>query len=116
MSGLRLVRPDDRPGEVPPGHREVLARDLVPATTGARLQFCEMEAGGGAAAHVHDEENQVFFVIAGGLEVNDPQRGPVEVNAGQAVFIPAGVAHATENKGKTTATYLVITYAKASPK
>lgn len=116
LSDLRVVRPSAAEGAVPSGHWDVVARDLVAAHTGARLQYCEMRKGGGAEPHVHKDENQIFFVIEGALVLDDADGRSVGVSVGEGVFIPAGALHGTLNGAEDTTTYLVITYSRgASP-
>jgi quercetin dioxygenase-like cupin family protein len=60
--------------------------------------------------HKHPGE-EVAYVLEGTLEYQLEGRQPVTLNAGQALFIPAGVAHVAKNvgngKASELATYIV---------
>ncbi|WP_262270524.1 cupin domain-containing protein [Microvirga yunnanensis] len=63
-----------------------------------------------AAAHTHPGE-EVAYILEGTLEYNLEGRPPVTLNAGEALFIPAGTSHWVRNvgpgKASELATYLV---------
>ena len=107
---LERIGPEQRDWFEPQGHWQVRSHWIV-RTGAVRVQFCEMGAGGGAQAHVHDDEHQVFYVIEGALNVEDGDGGGVVVHAGEAVRIPAGVPHATRTAGEGSSRYLVVTSA-----
>jgi mannose-6-phosphate isomerase-like protein (cupin superfamily) len=106
---LRLIDPAGLQPAVPPGHWGMSARTLAEHGGRLRVQLCEMEAAGGADAHVHADLDQVFLVLTGGLEVTDGEGAAVSVAAGQAVHVPAGTPHATVPAGGPT-TYFVLTF------
>ncbi|WP_276120120.1 cupin domain-containing protein [Pararhizobium qamdonense] len=58
-----------------------------------------------AARHSHPGE-EIAFVIEGTLEYKLDGRPAVTLHAGQALFIPTGVAHSAENVGKDKASEL----------
>ncbi|PLT96926.1 cupin domain-containing protein [Sinorhizobium medicae] len=71
-----------------------------------------LEGDGGAVSikHSHPGE-EVAYVLEGSLEYQLEGRAPVTLNAGEALFIPAGVAHVARNvgsgKASELATYIV---------
>ena len=106
---LELIGPQERDWFEPAGHWQVQSHWVVQDAEAARVQFCEMGAGGGADSHVHDDEDQVFYIIEGALDVEDGSGAHVVVRAGEAVRIPAGVPHATTSAGDGATRYLVVT-------
>jgi quercetin dioxygenase-like cupin family protein len=70
----------------------------------------EFAPGVAAPNHSHPGE-EIAYVIEGSLEYALEGRPPVTLNAGDSVFIPAGIPHAVRNLGSGNAvelaTYIV---------
>ena len=43
--------------------------------------------------HVHDDEDETFYVLEGELELHVAERAPITLAAGQAACAPRGLAH-----------------------
>lgn len=56
-----------------------------------------MPAGYGVPPHVHDKDDEAFFVIEGALTL-DIDEGPRVAEAGSFVHLPAGVRHGFRNE------------------
>lgn len=110
---LELVTTESLDWFEPDGHTGVRSHWIVTHADAARVQLCEMAAGGSADSHVHEEEEQVFHVLDGALEVSDDAGTDVTVGQGESVRIPAGVPHATRNTGAAACRYVVVTSAGA---
>jgi mannose-6-phosphate isomerase-like protein (cupin superfamily) len=110
MPSAVLIDPTRLEAYVPADHWKVWSRDLMQNTDRMKLQLCEMEPGGGADPHVHGDQDQIFFVVSGTLTVTDGDGNTVRLTGDQALFIAAGVSHATVNDGDQIARYLVITF------
>jgi mannose-6-phosphate isomerase-like protein (cupin superfamily) len=108
---LEIVRPDEDDWFEPDGHWGVRSHWVVAKEAGARVQVCEMVAGGGAESDVHDDAEQTFYVVEGRLEVDDGAGTCVQVGAGEALRVPAGVPHVTTKPGEEKTRYLVVTAA-----
>ena len=69
------------------------------------MRIFTMEPGGWIPKHVHDsiEHEQLMLHGEMSLTLNDQER---TVRAGDAVFIPAGVAHAYRNTGEETVRFM----------
>ena len=109
---MELVRIDDLEPSVPDGHWGVVSR-FVEQGQRLTVQFCHMAPDGGADPHVHNEQDQMFFVLRGALEVRGAADGVVVVRAGEALRIPAGACHATVSAHEGSTDYLVLTYPAA---
>ncbi|MDK1489809.1 cupin domain-containing protein [Sinorhizobium sp. 7-81] len=107
-SGLML---DGAAAQQPGIHRtDLIKNDLgVPGreTLQVRVDF---EPGAVSIKHSHPGE-EVAYVLEGSLEYQLEGRAPVTLKAGEALFIPAGVAHVAKNvgngKASELATYIV---------
>jgi len=70
----------------------------------------DLEPGAVSIKHSHPGE-EVAYVLEGSLEYQLEDRAPVTLHAGEALFIPAGVAHVAKNvgsgKASELATYIV---------
>ncbi len=75
-----------------PGHEAVQVR-------------VDIEPGTASIKHSHPGE-EIAYVLEGSLEYLLEGRDPVTLQAGQALFIPAGVAHVAKNVGTTKASEL----------
>jgi quercetin dioxygenase-like cupin family protein len=107
---LRLIRKDQSSAETPPGHWDMQAHRLVDQET-IRLQYCEMEGGGGAEAHVHDDVDQILLVVDGSLNVRASEgEDGITAGEGDAVYIPAGAPHATKPVNDQRVTYVAVTF------
>ena len=72
-----------------------------------RIDFAEGKAFG---MHAHPGE-EIIYVIEGSFEYEVQGKPPVTLNAGDVLFVPAGVYHAARNVGRGNAaelaTYIV---------
>jgi quercetin dioxygenase-like cupin family protein len=108
-SGLRLI-PKGEPGaETPAGHWNMQAH-LVDDRDALRVQYCEMEGGGGAEPHVHDHADQLLLVVEGSLSVGAGEGPRLTAGEGDAVYVPAGAAHATDPADERPVRYVVLTF------
>ncbi|MGF6177616.1 cupin domain-containing protein [Ensifer sp. 4252] len=81
----------------------ILGRETVQARV-------DIEPGAISIKHSHPGE-EVAYVLEGSLEYQLEGKAPVTLHAGEALFIPAGVAHVAKNvgsgKASELATYIV---------
>lgn len=103
-------------GIVPPGEgRTVAGRRSTPTVkvgphSGSRLiglLESEVPPGGGFPGHVHDEYEEVFYVLSGDIEylLGD---GWITAQPGSTVFVPPGRVHAFRNTTDRPARHLAI--------
>ncbi|MCA1404003.1 cupin domain-containing protein [Ensifer sp. IC3342] len=65
----------------------------------------DFEPGAVSIKHSHPGE-EVAYVLEGSLEYQLEGRAPVTLHAGEALFIPDGVAHVAKNVGSSKASEL----------
>ena len=62
----------------------------------ARVNACVFRLGvvrGDYPWHRHDDEDELFFVLGGALELDLEGRGPIALGTGQGTVVPRGVRH-----------------------
>lgn len=62
----------------------------------ARVNDCVFRLGvfrGEYPWHQHEEEDELFFVLQGGFELDVEGRAPVPLAVGQGVVVPSGARH-----------------------
>lgn len=90
---------DDAFGFTPPGHTGVVDYELVgPKVSGAKqvsVWIGNLVAGGTAEPHSHEEEEQVYYVLEGSLNiVIGDQEFETEAGDGSIYFVPPKTSHA----------------------
>ncbi|AFL54575.1 quercetin dioxygenase-like cupin family protein [Sinorhizobium fredii] len=89
---------------------DLLQNDLgTPGREAVQVRV-DFEPGAVSIRHSHPGE-EVAYVLEGSLEYQLEGRAPAVLHAGEALFIPAGVAHVAKNvgsgKASELATYIV---------
>jgi mannose-6-phosphate isomerase-like protein (cupin superfamily) len=107
-TGLRLIRKGTL-AETPAGHWDMRAHLLVDQEA-VRVQYCEMEGGGGAEPHVHEHADQILIIVDGSLSVgaSEVDQG-ITAGEGDAVYVPSGAPHATRPVEASPVRYVVVT-------
>lgn len=93
-------------------HRtDLLKNDLSAPGREAVQVRVDFDPGAVSINHTHPGE-EVAYVLEGVLEYQLAGRAPVTLKAGEALFIPSGVAHVAKNvgpgKASELATYIVV--------
>jgi quercetin dioxygenase-like cupin family protein len=109
-SVFNINKLDELPAFSPPHHTKTTDRKLVDETTGARnlaLWHGEIEPGGVADLHVHEDMEQAFIVLEGKgrFMVEDQEHTPGE---GSIIFIPAKQPHQVTSVGDRTLKVLIV--------
>ena len=71
----------------------------------SRVNDCVMRLGvirGDYPWHRHDDEDELFYVVDGGLELDVEGRDPIPLAPGQGVVVPRGVQHRPRAAERTT--------------
>jgi quercetin dioxygenase-like cupin family protein len=107
MAGTFITRASLQPDELDWGTMSFISN---PSVTGASL-ITEMEVilkpGMGHNFHKHPDQEEVIMVVEGRIEqwLEDRRQ---ELGPGEAVFIPAGMVHASFNIGDSPAKLTVV--------
>ncbi len=101
MDKLPFVKAEDVPGEyrTPPRVSKLL---LGPKTIGTRNVSMGMnitEVGSMIPDHVHEDSEEVMFIISGRAKLVVEGEGEWEVGPDTAIFAPLGKRHRLENIG-----------------
>lgn len=109
-SVFNINKLDEIPTFSPPHHTKTTDRKLVDETTGARnlaLWHGEIEPGGVADLHVHEEMEQAFIVLEGkgSFMVEDQE---YTLGEGSIIFIPAKQPHQVTSVGDRTLKVLIV--------
>jgi quercetin dioxygenase-like cupin family protein len=96
-----------QPGEGVGGDTSVKASV---ASTGGAMTLIESTADGGAPFHVHERDDEAFYVVDGAISVRIGDETH-EAPKGSFVFLPKGIPHGWDVVGEAgaTATVLMIT-------
>jgi quercetin dioxygenase-like cupin family protein len=90
---------------------DVLGTPVSVLSDGSRIPLVVGEhiapPGHGVPRHVHDEDDELFYVLEGELVVSGPQ-GETTAGAGACVALPRGVPHAYRNASQAPARFLVV--------
>jgi mannose-6-phosphate isomerase-like protein (cupin superfamily) len=107
----RIIDPEtsaERPMARKGGRSVRLVDELVGAETlDLHMNILQPGSKAGAPYHLHERAENVYFVLSGtlGLRLGEDD---VQVEAGQAVYIPPGLPHAVWNAGDGEARLLEI--------
>ena len=66
----------------------------------ARVTLVQLAVGGSIATHVHEQETETVFVLAGSGVLSAGGREE-PVHAGMGATVPPGLAHGLRNSGKS---------------
>lgn len=94
---------------------ETTVRWLITEDDGAKgfaTRRFEIQPGGQVGLHDHQEDHQIF-VLQGNCQLFDEKGNKVELNNGDAIYIPPNEKHGFENNGSETFAFIcVIPYIK----
>jgi quercetin dioxygenase-like cupin family protein len=108
---MKVIRIEDVSANTPPGHSHLLSRRIIDASVGgkgAAISLVRMERCGRADPHIHDDAEQVFFVLRGEMIVKTDTE-EVRLQQGQAALIYPGEIHENYNSAEGETDYLVVT-------
>ena len=78
------------------------------ANQGLGIVIWNLEPGQENDYHVHPSTEHLHIVLSGEAEYTLGDRAPVRVRVGQAVMVPANVAHGIRNVGTERCSYIAI--------
>ncbi len=74
-----------------------------------KVQISRGPIGSGADLHLHENAEQLFFILEGALTMTTADSSSVVLGPGMAAYFAPGEAHATKNNGTEEVLSLVIT-------
>ncbi len=109
---MRVIDVAENPIVPTPDHVGATSQEIAGKMLGAKT--CEVkisvyEPGGRCTAHAHPRSEHVLFILQGQLTVIDGAKNEATAFVGQAVYIPAGELHWTENRGAALCRYVAVT-------
>lgn len=109
---MNIIDTNGAQGKEPDGHFGGLTTTEVVGQGSAKhlsVQLSRGPVGSGAFMHLHEESEQLFFVIGGELTISTDLGESVVLRPGMAAYLAPGEAHATKNNGNEAVVSLVIT-------
>ncbi|MGQ1887848.1 quercetin 2,3-dioxygenase [Serratia marcescens] len=90
-------------------HGDTYTLKLSQTDTGGRFSLIEatVPPGGGPPMHIHKNEDEIFYVLHGELDVTAGQEH-YKARSGDLVFIPKNIPHCFRNNGLHAAKQLLI--------
>ncbi|MEW5913460.1 MAG: cupin domain-containing protein [Thermodesulfobacteriota bacterium] len=107
---VNVERLEGLPSFVPPNHSKTLDHKLIHAQNGARnlaIWHGRVDPGGQADSHLHDDMEQVFFVLQG--KACFTLDGQVHhLGRGDLILVPSGITHQITSEGEQSLKVLII--------
>jgi mannose-6-phosphate isomerase-like protein (cupin superfamily) len=105
---MQVQRRDDAPRNERGGQVSHLLFAPQLGSTNLAITWVRGEPGSQQGLHAHEDSEQVYVIVRGrGLMIVDNEER--EVEAGQAILIPAGAEHAIRNTGSEPLEYVSAT-------
>ena len=92
----------------PWGRVHMLSEERVTGASSFSFGYVELEVGQGHVRHNHPTADEVIFMLAGSGEQMLDDRPALPVTAGDCIWIPKGVYHATINRGDEPLKFVVV--------
>lgn len=94
------------------GQIHILSETSVTGAESFSFGYVELAPDKGHVRHNHPTADEVIYVLAGEGDQMLDDKDPVQVKAGDCIWIPKGVYHATVNRG-TEPMRLIVVYSPA---
>lgn len=111
MSEVRIVKVADTPEMDVPGHTFCTGREIAGKSLGISayaLKSGTFGKGGTSIEHVHEESEHVFYILSGAMMIFASGK-EYTAKAGEALYIPAGIPHASANVYDGETSYIALT-------
>ncbi len=95
-----------------PDHVGATSQEIAGKALGAKtcdVKISSYAPGGRCTAHAHPHSEHVLYVLQGQLTAIDGAGKEATAFAGQALYIPAGELHWSENRGAEECRYVAVT-------
>ena len=94
-----------------PGHTVCFGKEIAGEMLGIdaySLKYGEFGEGGVSSEHTHDVAEHVFYILDGALTIIVKGK-KYTAEAGEALYVPPGVPHSSENAFTGTTKYIALT-------
>jgi quercetin dioxygenase-like cupin family protein len=109
---MEIVRFREADSWEPDGHQGVLNRLLAGVASGdvgaVSVWHGTLSPGGGADPHLHEGSVQIFYGLAGEVEMSGGGGDPVRLAVGDVAIVAAGETHDIRNRTDRDAEVLVV--------
>jgi mannose-6-phosphate isomerase-like protein (cupin superfamily) len=110
---MKAYKNNSGPSFVPPGHTKAEAQILFSRENGshkASILITTLQVGGGSTVEeVHENSDQVFYVLQGTVAAYSNDKRIATLQAGDGMHVPAGEPHAFKNAGETPCKLYIVT-------
>jgi len=108
---VKVIDVASNPAMDVPGHTECFGKEIAGEMLGIKkyaFKYGEFGKGGVSCEHTHDVAEHVFFILEGALTIFAGGK-EYTAKAGEALYIPCGIPHASENAFEGTTKYVALT-------
>ena len=115
---MGVVRKNKGEKFVPPGHDKMEAQKLFGpenGSLGATIHLSTLQPGGGMGEEVHENSDQVFYVLSGNIVASSKGEQIATLQAGDGIHLEAGERHAFRNEGEDPCILYILTVPPLAP-
>ncbi len=108
---VKVIDVQANPATDVPGHTICFAKEVAGETLGISnyaFKYGEFGRGGISSEHTHDAAEHVFYILEGALTIFADGK-EYTARAGEALYVPSGIAHASANAFDGTTKYIALT-------
>lgn len=108
---VKVIDVQSNPASDIPGHTICFGKEIAGEMLGIdkyAFKYGEFGKGGVSSEHTHDVAEHVFYILEGALTII---AGGMKytAKAGEALYVPCGIPHASENAYDGTTKYVALT-------
>lgn len=108
---VKVVKVENNPEMEVPGHTVCTGREIAGELLGIdkyALKLGKFGKGGVSTEHTHTEAEHVFYILSGALSIM-ADGNTYTARSGEAIHVPSGIPHASENAFDGQTTYIALT-------
>ena len=108
---VKVIRPEELEEYSPPGHNDVISKQLVGKGMGASkmtVSLGRISPGGLVDTHSHEHSEQCYYIIRGEITVTSVN-GSTKLTEGMVFWIGTSEPHGMSNESQADALYISFT-------
>ena len=108
---VKVIDVASNPAMDVPGHTVCFGKEIAGEMLGIKkyaFKYGEFGKGGVSSEHTHDVAEHVFYILEGALTIIADGK-KYTAKAGEALYVPSGIPHASENAIGGTTKYGALT-------